>query len=533
MSNPDPLRLLDKLLFTTIRMYGYQGKTGDVLRKKTLHTYALCSVTRGKGILTINGSLYQVGKGDLFVLLPGMIIEGKSHSVEPIQYTLILFSCVQLSRHKSDWRVEQPDLLVQGRLTVSCDAPPIKGLLDQLMDLNKSRLAQDKAAMKYMLSRLLLLVIQMEDRQEEKQDEVGMERALGYMNENYMKDIKIDQLARMAGFSTNHFTKSFKHQMNMTPTEYLLKQRIARAKQLLFASGKMKEVAQQVGYKDEHYFSRVFKKAEGVAPTFYVKNKCHRIATLYYGLDDHLITLGLKPVAALSYAERVSHMYPVPVLSKHNQEGLLLDSFKPNYEKLMRTKPDLMLTSDRLEQDEALNQIAPTTVLKHSNHYGSMLEHIAKILGREQQAAVWMDKYAECRGTLKEKISARWGKQTAIFIRVRPNFYRIYGSLNQTGYLLYDDLGLTLPSGFPEQEWAVDIRLNDLHLFNPNHIFLMADPTEAARKRLQELLYSEQWAALDAVRHHRVYDASDLLFKTLGPTGRMWAMKHAAAQLGI
>ncbi|MNI21867.1 HTH-type transcriptional activator Btr [compost metagenome] len=533
MSNSDPSRLLNKLLFTSVRIYRYRGKVEAVLRKKTLCTFALCSVTHGKGVLVMNGTVYQAGAGDLFMLHPGMMIEGKSNSVDPIQYTLILFSCMQLSKHLEEWRTQQPDFPIKGKLAVSGASPAIKGLMDQMMNLNSNQLIQDKITIKYMLSRLLLTVMMEGSVHEEKHEAVGMEHALAYMNDHYMKDIKVDQLAKLAGFSTNHFTRSFKHQMNMTPTEYLVKQRIAKSKQLLFSSEKMKEVAQQVGYKDEHYFSRVFKKAEGIAPTLYLKNKSHRIATLYYGLDDHLITLGLQPVAALSYAQRVSHTYPVPILSEKSQEGFRLDSHKPNYDKLMKTKPDLMITSDRLELDDALNQIAPTAVLEHSNHYGKMLGHIGNILGREQQVAIWVDKYVERKETFKDKIRARWGNQTAYFIRVRPDFYRIYGRKNQTGCLLYDDLGLTLPSEFPENEWAVDIQLNDLPLFNADHIFLMADPTEESGKRLQILLHSEQWAALDAVQHHHVHDASDLMFKTLGPTGRMWAMNKVAAQLGI
>ncbi|MNG37645.1 hypothetical protein D3C84_1250610 [compost metagenome] len=61
----------------------------------------------------------------------------------------------------------------------------------------------------------------------------------------------------------------------------------------------------------------------------------------------------------------------------------------------------------------------------------------------------------------------------------------------------------------------------------------MADPTSEAKQRLQQLLQSEQWASLEAVQQRRVYDASDLFFKTLGPTGRMWAMNQVATQLGI
>lgn len=471
MHNANPTRLLEKLFFTSIRSYHYRCEAKPILIQRTLHTYALCSITSGKGILVINGAIFPAAKGDLFILQPDMIIEGKSNNDSPVQYSLILFTGVQLIKNDAGWMTKRPDFILKGKLGVSGQSPQIKGLIEQLLNRKASSLLPDRHSKRMILSDLLHEVMNIENSQTDNYTPVGMERTIAYMNEHYIQDIKIEQLAQMAGFSMNHFTRTFKQQMNMTPTEYLVKQRMAKAKQLLFSSKKAKEVAEQVGYKDEHYFSRVFKKAEGVPPTLYIKNKCHRIAALYYGLDDHLLTLGLRPVAALSYAERVSSSYPEIELSEYTQEGLALDSRKSNYDILLRTKPDIMITSDRLIQDEALNQIAPTAVLTHSNHYGTMLEHMAKILGREKQAANWVDKYVERKESIKNNIRARWGQTTAYFIRVRPDYYRVYGKLNQTGSLLYDDLGFTLPREFPGLEWAVDIQLKDLVLFNADHIF--------------------------------------------------------------
>ncbi|NQX67271.1 AraC family transcriptional regulator [Paenibacillus alba] len=504
------------------------------MRKRTIHQYAVCVITNGRGVVTINEVVYMAKEGDFFVLVPGMIVEGKSHFADPIQYTIIFFSCIQLSKHHKEWSVKRPHFICSGKLQAASDDRVVKAAADSLIGPHYDSHAPNKIKQKYDLHNLLMLLMA-GDRVHgnELEAAVGMEAALAYMNENYMKDTRIDQLARMAGYSTNHFIRTFKDQMNMTPIEYVQKQRMRKAKQLLFSSEKMKDVAQQVGYKDEHYFSRVFKKAEGTAPTLYMKDKSRRIAALYYGVDDYLLTLGLKPVAALSYVERVSRTYAVPTLNAFNHGVVRLDSVKLNYDKLIQTRPDLILTSDRLEQDEVLKHIAPTAVLKHSNNYGMMLSYIAGILGREQQAVIWLDKYTERKEALQKKIKERWGKQTAYYLRVSPTFYRIYGTMNQTGSLLYEDVGLMLPSGFPAEEWAIDFQLQDLTLFNPDHIFLMTDPTEESRKRLKLLLSSEEWASLDAVRNHQVYDASDLLFKTLGPTGRMWAMNHIADQLRL
>ncbi|MFD2875370.1 hypothetical protein ACFTAO_04365 [Paenibacillus rhizoplanae] len=61
---------------------------------------------------------------------------------------------------------------------------------------------------------------------------------------------------------------------------------------------------------------------------------------------------------------------------------------------------------------------------------------------------------------------------------------------------------------------------------------MAADPTLESRQRLKTLLSSNEWSSLDAVKQSRVFDAGDLLFKTLGPSGRMWAMSYVASRIG-
>ncbi|MDR6550322.1 AraC family transcriptional regulator [Paenibacillus qinlingensis] len=526
---------LENLFLSSIRIYSSnKNHSGYILSKRTLKNYAICMISNGTGVLSINEVTHIAQEGDLFILLPGMTVEGTSHGLNPIHFSVIFFSCLQLKKRSKEWSMEHPLFPISGKHQLTAHDRSVKEILERILTSAKNGQIQEKLDLKYHLHTLLTkLMIVSRSQEHEPEKLIGMDYALAFLNENYMKELKMGQLAKMAGYSINHFTRIFKNRMNMTPTEYYLQQRIRKAKQLLFSSEKMKEVAQQVGYKDEHYFSRAFKKEAGVAPTLYMKDKSRRIAALYYGLDDYLMTLGLHPVAVLSYQDRVSQHYPVPTFDAISQGTVRLESIKLNYDKLIQTKPDLILTSNRFEMDETLESIAPTIMLTHSNDYARMLSYLAAILGKESQAASWKDRYAERKNMLQNKITERWGSQTAYYIRVSSSFYRIYGSLNQTGTLLYNDLGLKLPVEFPHREWAFDFQLSDLKLFNPDHIFIMTDLTEIAKQRLQQLMLSDEWLALEAVRKHQVYEASDLLFKTLGPTGRLWALNQIVSQLQI
>lgn len=532
MKKLDFNRLIGNAKFPSIRLYRYNGALKHMFQSRILHTFVLCRVESGEGSIAINGTIHSFSEGDMFVLSPNTMIANTSASTNVVQLTIILFTCIQLNRDDRGWSITPPNFSDTVMIQVNSNQSGINELMDQFVACYMEREEDRYVTIPYMLSRLLLKMMNRKSSLEEQQKGMtnGMETTIDYMNSQFQNDIKINDLAVMAGFSVNHFTKVFKRIMNRTPMDYLMELRMTRAKQLLTTNDKMKHVARKSGFRDEHYFSRAFKKIEGVAPTLYIKNKCHRIATLYYGLDEHLITLGVKPIAFLSYEERLGKPSS-PYQS--NQRRMQLSSFQPNYDRLMKMKPDLMLTSDRLNQEEAIKRIAPTAVLGHSNFSGNMLAHIGDLLGKEREATNWLEEYGQHKEALKSQIWQRWGNQSAYFIRVSSQFCRVYGKANQTGNLLYEDLGLLIPSQFSEDRWAIDIQLHELQQYESDHIFLMVDPTEQARNRLMELIHSEQWQALRAVQLQQVYDASDLMFKALGSSSRMSAMNRIAAQLGI
>ncbi|GGF86654.1 hypothetical protein GCM10010912_34910 [Paenibacillus albidus] len=498
---------------------------------RTLHRYALCYVTEGKGQLILNGVPLTASKGDFFLLLPGMAVEGKALTTAPVHYMIIFFSCMQLRNDRRHMGLHPPIFPVSGKLGASGN-PRAMEIMHQMTVLDRTAGLEDIMRAKYRLQQLLVVLLHQRESTAQH-TAVGMDIVLAYMKTNYNKELKVGQLALMAGLSTNHFIRAFKQYTEKTPMAYLLQERMKKAKQLLFSSERVKQIAKEVGYKDEHYFSRVFKKSEGVAPASYLKNSHIRIAVLYYGLDDYLMTLGLKPVAALSYRERVSRNYAIPHLGVLEQEIVRLNGSRLNYEELAQVRPDLIIGSDRLSPSEALDSIAPTVVLKHTDNYEQQLSRLSRILGREQQADDWMNSYAEYKHHLRSRLKERDVMPTVSFIRVSSEFYRLYGASNQTGTLLYRDLGLSPPISYPEQTGAVDFQINELPKYNPGYIFLAADPTLESRRRLEMLLSSREWSSLDAVKQSRVYDAGDLLFKTLGPSGRMWAMSYIATWIGI
>lgn len=128
--------------------------------------------------------------------------------------------------------------------------------------------------------------------------EQWLRSTLQYMRENYMHEIKLEKLAELADMHPSYYSQLFKSRMQKNPIEYITHLRMNRAKELLLTSDlRIRDVAREVGYRDEFYFSRRFRNHAGYAPTSYSKQVHRNIVSLSYPYTDHLMTLGITPCA--------------------------------------------------------------------------------------------------------------------------------------------------------------------------------------------------------------------------------------------
>ncbi|MDR1157081.1 MAG: response regulator [Oscillospiraceae bacterium] len=97
--------------------------------------------------------------------------------------------------------------------------------------------------------------------------------ALDYMNRHYPDELTLTIVAEYVGITPNYFSTLFKRTVGCGFIDYLNQIRVERACDY-FVDNKMKtyEVAYKVGYRDEKYFSSIFKKIKGMSPSEYRKN---------------------------------------------------------------------------------------------------------------------------------------------------------------------------------------------------------------------------------------------------------------------
>ncbi|SEW43251.1 AraC family transcriptional regulator [Chitinophaga arvensicola] len=93
---------------------------------------------------------------------------------------------------------------------------------------------------------------------------------LHYINEHLTENISVDTLCRKAYLSRNVFFKWFKDQFGITPLQYINRERLKLAKQLLAdRNNSVNQVSMQCGFNDTNYFIRLFKSSEGITPGTY------------------------------------------------------------------------------------------------------------------------------------------------------------------------------------------------------------------------------------------------------------------------
>lgn len=126
------------------------------------------------------------------------------------------------------------------------------------------------------LKELLIRLVQTQHLHEMETDTRGnpnkgrWQFVLDYIHNNLTEKIQIDDLSAKTLMNRSTFFKSFKEQFGITPVDYINRERLRMAKQLLaHTNDNITQISWQTGFTDANYFVRLFKKTEGLTPGSY------------------------------------------------------------------------------------------------------------------------------------------------------------------------------------------------------------------------------------------------------------------------
>lgn len=147
---------------------------------------------------------------------------------------------------------------------------------------NIMRIAMDDNSHKdviadFALKELLIRLMQTQARNLVEKNTLKNQSRVGfvadYIKKNLHQKLSIDAMAKMACVSKSNFFKLFKEELGISPNEFIIRERIKKAKELLNQHSSVSEVAYNTGFSDTNYFIRVFKHIQGETPKAFQNKK--------------------------------------------------------------------------------------------------------------------------------------------------------------------------------------------------------------------------------------------------------------------
>ncbi|MGO4547738.1 helix-turn-helix domain-containing protein [Paenibacillus sp. 2TAB23] len=348
---------------------------------------------------------------------------------------------------------------------------------------------------------------------------------VGYLNEHYLDQVTVDQLAQMADMGRSKYSLAFQLAMGKKPLEYLNDLRIEKAKQLLEGNEQpLREIARQVGFNDEYYFNRRFTKRIGIPPGLYAKlsrtpaaeigtvpstvlpsARTKRIVVTGYTLGELLI-LGIKPVGAeLTVIGR--QVVFGDLLHGVADVGLLGDPAI-----IEELRPDIIILGSKLHRHhEKLGLIAPTAILDSNQKTYARLFAVAELLGMSDKALEWIEGYERRWQSMWASSASgiRPGETASVVLLHMGKLY----VMGMSGFAA----SLYHPQGFKASISALDIHasgdafrkieVDNLSDLEGDRLFLLADPREINNKHMLWLMDHPKWRTLEAVQQGRYHIA--------------------------
>jgi AraC-like DNA-binding protein len=171
-----------------------------------------------------------------------------------------------------NWTLENPDYHLKNNLE-------IKNVIDRITHISLGKSEVKNMLADLALQELLIRIMQTQARNlifEEYKKYSSQNRfafVIEYVETHLEEQITVEKLSKLACMSESNFYKAFKREFGITPVEYILKQRISRAKKLLSDMKlSITDVCYKVGFNSLSYFSVLFKKYADQSPTEFRKS---------------------------------------------------------------------------------------------------------------------------------------------------------------------------------------------------------------------------------------------------------------------
>ena len=249
----------------TMNIYNCGNQDISIERREKPDHYILYFVNEGRGSVTVRKAAYKVKAGQGFVVFPGVETMITPHYKETMNASWIAFSGYLVDRYlsRANLSVYEP--------IFSDNADGEEAQCFDSLIRTSTRFPNRYCKMMsylYLLFSMLLDNTNVEAQPNAATPEYYLVRALDFIDTNYYENILVEDIASAVGITKKAITSVFTSLTGYTPKAYLIYYRLCKSVDLLKDPNlSMDAIASSVGYSDQFYFSKQFKKNVGMTPS--------------------------------------------------------------------------------------------------------------------------------------------------------------------------------------------------------------------------------------------------------------------------
>lgn len=211
-----------------------------------------------------------MGSGSMLLLNPYEVHTGKSINGEPWHFRSLYISQDLFSQiYRNSTKKSHHPAFAKAELTDQAFVQLFSSVHEYLLSESDETIART-AAINLLETLVGLCSFEPLDSASGKMEEKAT-AVKAYLDQNYLEQIRLDELEKELGFSKYYLIRSFEAVYGLSPIRYTINLRIEEAKRLLYSGMKYTEVAYSTGFYDQSHFIRHFKMIVGVTPKAFCK----------------------------------------------------------------------------------------------------------------------------------------------------------------------------------------------------------------------------------------------------------------------
>jgi YesN/AraC family two-component response regulator len=237
-------------------------------------------VTGGKGSFMIERKRHSFKAGMLFYISPDVKHSIEIEAEDPLCFLSVHFNYAKVSMNEEKWGISgDVDSLHLQAVSELKDYYQVEDIFRQMIQSWNTKLPGYEFVAKTLLQQLIIAIAQNTQKQSQNYStSLKVEKIIKYMHQKINEKVSLSELSELVQLSPAYLSRAFKEITGYSIIEFFNKMKIDKAKELILEGDiKIKAVAQTLGFTDEFYFSRIFKRMTGISPSEFQSKNVHGV----------------------------------------------------------------------------------------------------------------------------------------------------------------------------------------------------------------------------------------------------------------